>query len=96
MLDLSDFCSSLINYRQFYFNCTGTKAMCYIKLGIGFLESEKAINATRIHLNQLKEEYPIYVSSNIYYTCEPLPKEWLELIPDMKKTYKSNCFFDYY
>lgn len=81
MLTLRDFCSPLVTYRRFYFNCTGAKAMCYIKLALGFLKSDSAIDASKVALQQLKQPLPVYVPSKTYYTCEPLPSEWLQLLP---------------
>ena len=85
MLDLSDLCSPLMTQKRFYFNCTGTKAMCYIKVAIGLIKSEKVIDASRVDIKQLKEGYPIYIPAHTYYVCEPLPTEWLDLVPNIRE-----------
>ena len=85
ILTLRDFCSPLVTYKHYYFNCIGTKAKCFIRLAIGYLKSEKVINASKMELKEIKEGYPIYVTSKSYYTCEPLPNEWLDLMPDINE-----------
>ena len=56
--------------------------MCYIKLAIGLMKSDKTINASNIALQEIKPTLPIYIPSKVYYTCEPLPNEWLDIISD--------------
>ncbi len=86
MLDLSDFCSPLVSQRRFYYNCTGINAMCYIKLAIGLVRSDRQVDVSKIEIKQVKEGSPIYVPANNYYACEPLPTEWLDMIPDIRNS----------
>jgi len=86
MLDLSDFCSPLVTQKRYYFNCTGAKAVCYIKLAIGLVRSEKQLDVSKIEIKQANEDYPIYVPMQTYYACEPLPDEWLSLVPNIRES----------
>ena len=83
MLDLSDFCSPLVAQKQFWFNCTGKKAMCFIRCSFGLVRSPAPVEVSRIPMKELVENSGLYVPSTTYYTCEPLPQEWLEMIPNL-------------
>lgn len=89
MLDISDFCSPLVTHKRYYFNCTGTKAMCFIKLSIGLTRGSKAVDVSRLQMREAKEGTRIYIPSGQYYSCEPLPPDWLDLIPNIKE-YNAN------
>lgn len=85
MIDLSDFCSPLVTQKRFYFNCTGSKAICFVKFSIGMARSSKPVDASRLQMKEAKEGTHIYIPSGQYYACEPLPGDWLDLIPNIKE-----------
>ena len=82
MLDLSDFCSPLVTQKKYYFNCTGPKSLCFIKLSIGMHREDKPVDVSRIPMKEYKDGVPIVVPATHYYTCEPLLPEWIDLIPE--------------
>ncbi len=84
MLDLSDFCSPLVTQKQFWFNCTGKKAMCFIKCAVGLVRTVSPVEVSRIPMKELMEDSGLYVPSTTYYTCDPLPQEWLDMIPNLR------------
>jgi len=85
MLDLSDFCSPLVTQKRFYFNCTGAKAMCFIKFSIGMTRSQFPVDVSRLQMKELREGTHIYTPIGTYYSCEPLPGEWVDMMPNIKE-----------
>eukprot|EP00742_Colponemidia_sp_Colp-10_P005596 GILJ01005982.1.p1 GENE.GILJ01005982.1~~GILJ01005982.1.p1 ORF type:complete len:988 (+),score=146.86 GILJ01005982.1:2024-4987(+) len=82
--DLHDFQSSLVNKREFYQIFQGDDSLntCSLKMTMGVIEGEKEDIAGL----ELHPHHGIYLPKDDYYTCDPLPDEWIDLLPD-KKSY---------
>ncbi len=88
LLDLSDFCSPLVTQRHFYYNCAGPGALCFVRLAVGLVQSDQPVDVTRVEIKPVAEGSPIYLPAKNYYACEPLPNEWLDIVPDVDRVTK--------
>jgi len=86
MLDMQDFCSPLVTQKRYYFNCTGPKGLCFIKMAIGMHREDKLIDTSKIPFQEPKEGIPIMVPSSHYCTCEPILPDWIDLIPNFTES----------
>lgn len=81
VFDMNDFLSDKVTKREFYKLFSGSlEDIPILSWGLQFsfgLVASKVTDVSRIHL---QEHMGIYLPDKYYYTFEPLPQEWLNII----------------
>jgi hypothetical protein len=81
IFDMNDFLSDKVTKREFYKLFSGSlEDIPILSWGLQFsfgLVASKVTDVSRIHL---QEHMGIYLPDKFYYTFEPLPQEWLNII----------------
>ncbi|EAS01971.2 Lmbr1-like motif protein (macronuclear) [Tetrahymena thermophila SB210] len=82
-LELQDFLSDKVNKREYYKVFSG-KTLPILKWGLNLTVG--MFNAGLIDVSRIKlsEHEGIYLPHGDYYTCEPLPAEWIQIINEKK------------
>ncbi|KAL4442889.1 hypothetical protein ABPG74_010778 [Tetrahymena malaccensis] len=82
-LELQDFLSDKVNKREYYKVFSG-KTLPILKWGLNLTVG--MFNAGLIDVSRIKlsEHEGIYLPHSDYYTCEPLPAEWIQIINEKK------------
>jgi hypothetical protein len=80
-LELKDFLSEKVIKREYYkmFNLKGVPWGWGLSANLGLVDSDGYVDTSRMIFRNINEQV-YYPENPDYYSCEPLPAEWITLI----------------
>jgi len=83
ILDLQELISPVVTQKTYYEVMPGKLFKSFIRAMVGLEKDQE--DSIDVHNLPLKYHKGLYLAPKNYTSCQPLPQEWLQHIPNVKK-----------